>query len=70
MRKRKGTASNLVRKRKEVKKNSKPHANRGAEYQFVKNLKPRAKEERNIASNIVRKRREVKRTLNLVRTEG
>ena len=83
MRKRKRTASNLMRKRKEVKKtlnlvrkkgrasvrekfetlcergnkqfqiscerekNSKPRANRGTEHQFVKNLKSRAKEERN-----------------------
>ena len=57
-------------KEKKSQKNSKPHADRGAKHQFVKNLKPSAKEEKNITSNLVRKRREVigsSRTLNLVR---
>ena len=43
--------SNLVRKRKEViksAKNSKPRADRGAEYQFVENSKPRVEGGRKI----------------------
>ena len=69
MEKRKRMASNLIRKRKEVKKNFKSHADRRAEHQFVKNLKPRAKKEKNSFESRV-KEKKVKRTLNLVRTEG
>ena len=38
-------------------KNSKSRANRGAEYQFVKNLKPCAKEEKNIFKSRTKEKR-------------
>ena len=60
MEKRKRTALNLIRKRKEVKKNFKSHADRRAEHQFVKNLKPRAKKETNSFESHVKEKRSQK----------
>ena len=58
-----------MRKRKKSQKNSKPRVDRGVEHQFMKNTKPRAKEEKNNFKSRA-KEKKVKRTPNLVRTEG
>ena len=49
-----------VKEKKKSQKNYKPRANRGAEHQFVKNLKPRAKEKKNSFESRV-KEKEVKK---------
>ena len=47
-------------KEKRSKKNSKPRANRKVEHQFVKNLKPRTKEEKNGFKSRAKKKRSQK----------
>ena len=47
-------------KEKRSQKNSKPHADKGAEYQFVKNLKSRAKEEMNSFKSRAKEKRSQK----------
>ena len=49
-----------MRKRKKVKKNSKPRADRGAKHQFVKDLKSRAKEEKNSFKSRAKEKRSQK----------
>ena len=56
-------------KEKRIQKNYKPRANKGAEYQFVKNLKLCAKKEKNSFESHAKEKKSQK-TLNLVRTKG